>query len=72
MRARQQLTRHEKTLTDDLKIFGFLQQQLEIAEILRNQQLRVAHEVEDVPEHVAIAVDEVVLLVTGKLRFYCI
>lgn len=49
-------------LTDNLKIFGFLKQQVKIAEVLGDQKLRVSHEVQNVSEHVAIAIDEIMLL----------
>ena len=50
------------SLTLNLEVAGLLHQTVDLAEVVRHADLAAAHEVEDVPEHLAVAVDEVVLL----------
>lgn len=49
-------------LTTQLEVMGLMQKQVQVREVSGQQQLLIAQKVENMPEHAAIAVDEVVLL----------
>lgn len=49
-------------LTCDVEVSGLLQQQVNVSEGVGDEETRVPHEVEDVPEHAAVPVDKVMLL----------
>lgn len=49
-------------LTCDVEVSGLFQKQVNVSEGVGDEEARVPHEVEDVSEHAAIPVDEVVLL----------
>lgn len=49
-------------LTSDLKISSFFQQQINVGEVIWNEKLGISHEIQYVPKHAAIAVNEIVLL----------
>lgn len=49
---------------DDIIIFGFFEEQVDVGKVFGQQQAGIAHEIEDVPEHLTVAIDEVVLLQT--------
>lgn len=48
-------------LTGDVEVASFLQKEVQVFEVFWNEEARVPHEVQDVPEHCAISVYEVVL-----------
>jgi hypothetical protein len=49
-------------LTSYVEVPGLFQEQVQVGEVVRDEETRVPHEVQDVAEHAAVAVDEVVLL----------
>ena len=51
-------------ITGNVVEFGFFEQQFNISKVIREKEPRVAHEIEHVPEHLAISVDKVMLLQT--------
>lgn len=55
-------TRRWISLTRDVEVARLLQQQIQIGEVVRQQQAGIPHEVQYVPKHAAVPVDEVVLL----------